>query len=86
MSFMSRYTDAERERAQKRFVWLQIARLASLAAVIVGIAMAREVLPGPYALGVALAVGGMLAFFFAPPLLARRFKARDGKLPERMNP
>ena len=81
---MSTYPDPERERAQRRFVWLQIVRLGALAAVIVGIAIAQDALPAPYALGVALAVGGMLAFFFAPPLLARRFKARDGKLPGRM--
>ncbi len=83
---MSRYTDADRERAQQRFVWLQVARLSALAAVIIGIAIAQEALAAPYWLGVALAIGGVFAFFFAPPLLARRFKARDAQAPDTMEP
>lgn len=82
---MSTYTDEERERAQARFVWLQVLRIGSIAAVLAGLAMAREVLPGPWLLGVALAVGGLVAFFFGPPLLARKFKARDTHLPDRMD-
>lgn len=82
---MSTYTDEERERAQARFVWLQVLRLGSIAAVLVGLAIANAVLPAPWILGVALAVGGLIAFFFGPPLLARRFKARDTYLPERMD-
>jgi hypothetical protein len=82
---MSHYTDQERERAQARYVWLQFTRFASIIAVLVGIAIARDVLPAPYWLGVVLAVGGLIAFFFGPPLLARRFKARDTHLPDRMD-
>ncbi|MEE4199802.1 hypothetical protein [Erythrobacter sp.] len=82
---MSRYTDAERERAQARFVWLQFTRIASIIAVLVGVAIAQDVLPAPYWLGVVLAVSGLLAFFFGPPLLARRFKARDNHLPDHLD-
>ncbi|EAQ29203.1 hypothetical protein NAP1_00485 [Erythrobacter sp. NAP1] len=82
---MSTYTDEERERAQQRYVYLQLTRFAAIGAVLLGIAIARAVVPAPYWLGVALAVGGLVAFFFGPPLLARRFKARDTHLPEGMD-
>lgn len=83
---MSRYTDAEREQAQRRFFWLQAVRLGALAAVILGIAVARGLVGAPYWLGVALALAGVFAFFFAPPLIARRFKARDAETPDRREP
>ncbi|MGB3711321.1 MAG: hypothetical protein WA985_06505 [Erythrobacter sp.] len=83
---MSTYTDAERERAQRRFFWLQAMRLGALAAVLAGIAITQDVLGAPYWLGLVLALGGVFAFFFAPPLLARRFKADDAKLPDRLEP
>jgi len=78
--------DPDRKRAQNRFVWLQITRLASLGAVMLGIAIARNAIEGPYVLGVILAVAGTIAFFFGPPLLARRFKARDGERSDRAEP
>jgi hypothetical protein len=82
---MSTYTDEERERAQTRYALLQYTRFASIGAVLLGIAIAREVVPAPYYLGVGLAVAGLVAFFFGPPLLARKFKARDTHLPDRMD-
>ncbi len=82
---MSIYTDAERERAQRRFVWLQVARLGGAAAMLFGIAIANKVLPGPWLLGVVIVLAGFFAFFFGPPLLARRFKARDTHLPPRID-
>ena len=80
---MSQYTDEERERAQARFVWMQVLRLAALPLVLVGIAIAQGAIAAPYWLGVGLALAGIAAFFFGPPLLARKFKARDTKLPDR---
>ncbi len=81
---MSTYTDEERERAQQRFFLLQILRFASLGLVLTGIAITQEALSAPYWIGVALALIGLGGFFFGPPLLARKFKARDTKLPDRM--
>ncbi|MEM6267052.1 MAG: hypothetical protein AAF707_05960 [Pseudomonadota bacterium] len=70
-------SQAAEARAQRRYIALNAARWGSLLAVIAGIAGARGVIALPYPLTVALAIGGVIGFFFAPPLLARRFKAHD---------
>lgn len=71
-------SNASDERtAAKRYYLMNGARIGGLAAVLVGLAMTRSVIPGPFALGAVLAVVGMVAFFFAPPLLAKRWKAGD---------
>lgn len=67
----------EEALAAKRYYILYAVRFGSIAAVILGIAIARALVEAPYALGVVLAVGGMLAFFFGPPLLAKNWKAKD---------
>ena len=64
--------------ARKRYIVLNVLRIGSLAAVLLGIAIARGVVDAPYALGVAMAVTGLLAFFFAPRQLARKWKADAG--------
>lgn len=71
--------DAAEEQARARYTWLNLVRIGSIAAAIVGIAGAREALPLPYAVSVALAVVGILAFFFAPPLMVKRWKAREAQ-------
>ncbi|MEM7665991.1 MAG: hypothetical protein AAF250_09060 [Pseudomonadota bacterium] len=63
--------------AARRFMVMGAVRISSLAAVILGIAIANAAIELPYLLGVVLAVAGMLAFFFGPPLLAKRWKAGD---------
>jgi hypothetical protein len=69
-------TPAER-RAVQRVGLLHLMRLFSLGAVLMGFAISNEVLPAPYWLSWVFAVGGLTSFFFAPPLLARRWKAED---------
>ena len=69
--------DAEEDRAAWRYLMMNLMRLAAIFGVIGGIAMARDIIPAPYWLGVALAVGSMVAFFFVPPLMARRWKKAD---------
>lgn len=69
--------DAAETVAAKRYYILGAVRIGSIAAVILGIAIARALIEAPYALGVVLAVAGMLAFFFGPPLLAKSWKAKD---------
>ncbi|MEO1047192.1 MAG: hypothetical protein AAFR32_08610 [Pseudomonadota bacterium] len=67
-------TEAE---ARARYMWLNAARIGGIAATIAGIAGTRGIIPLPYALSVAIAVGGILAFFFGPPALVKRWKAKD---------
>lgn len=67
----------EQELAQYRYGLLHIVRLFALGFVIMGFAIANEVLPAPYWLSWVFAVGGLVAFFFAPPLLSKRWKAQD---------
>ena len=68
---------SDEQVATSRYLAMNGARIVSLATVILGITIARNIVPAPYWLGVVLAVGGMIAFFFAPPLMARRWKAGD---------
>lgn len=74
---MSNDPTPEERQAAGRYSLLHLVRIVSLGLVITGIAIANAVLPAPYALGVVLAVGGLVAFFFAPPVLVRRWKAGD---------
>lgn len=69
--------DSDEAIAAQRFMVMGAVRIGSLIAVILGIAIARAVIDLPYWFGVALAIGGMVAFFFGPPILAKRWKARD---------
>lgn len=72
------HSNASDERtAAKRYYLMNGARVGGLVAVLVGLAMTRNVIPGHFALGAVLAVAGMVTFFFAPPLLAKRWKAGD---------
>lgn len=63
--------------AERRFAIMGAVRIGSLIAVLVGLAGSQEALPLPYPIAVVLAVGGMVSFFFAPPILAKRWKAGD---------
>ncbi|MEP0393066.1 MAG: hypothetical protein ABJ205_03635 [Erythrobacter sp.] len=63
--------------AAKRYMVMNLVRLCAIVAVGLGIAIAREVIALPYAWGVALAVAGLVAFFFLPVMLAKRWKAGD---------
>jgi hypothetical protein len=60
-----------RRRRASRYIVLNAVRFSGLAMLMIGIAIARGVIDAPYWLGVALAVAGLLDFFFAPRLLAR---------------
>ena len=71
--------DPEEARARSRYAWLNAARIGGIAVTIAGLASVREALPLPYWLGVGLAVAGIGAFFFGPPLLVKRWKAQDAQ-------
>lgn len=67
----------EEALAAKRYTVINLVRLGSIVAVALGIAIAQEALALPYALGIAIALAGLVAFFFGPPLLVRRWKASE---------
>ena len=71
--------DPDEERARNRYMLMNGARVGGLALLLIGLMGTRNVLPLPYPLAVVMAVGGMLGFFFIPPLLAKRWKSGDGE-------
>ena len=64
-------------QAKTRYGTLQLVRILSLGTVLLGIAISRDVVPAPFWLGVLFAVGGLVGFFFGPPLMVRRWKEAD---------
>ena len=64
-------------RARQRYLALNAVRLSGMALVLFGIVIARGVLPFdvPWAVGVVIAVVGLIEFFFLPRLIARRWKS-----------
>lgn len=70
-------SNGEEERAARRYMLTNIVRIAAILGVAVGIAIARDAIAAPYWFGVALAVGSVAAFFFAPALMVRRWKEAD---------
>ena len=63
--------------AKSRYMILSLIRIGALMVLLFGIAIARGIVDLPYGLGVALAVGGLLAFYFGPRQLARRWKSPE---------
>lgn len=74
-------SDADKQEtiAAQRYMMMNLVRIIAILVVITGIASAQGSLPLPYVLGVVLAVGGLVGFFFVPPMLARRWKELDRK-------
>jgi hypothetical protein len=66
-------------QARGRYIVLNAVRFSGLAMLMIGLAIARGVIDAPYWLGVALAVAGLLDFFFAPRLLARGWASQDDR-------
>ncbi len=67
------------EQAKRRFVTLNVVRLAAIGIVMVGIAnMGEKLLPGlSPGLGIVLLIIGCVDFFFAPMLLKRMWQKQD---------
>ncbi|MDJ0979826.1 MAG: hypothetical protein QNI87_14975 [Erythrobacter sp.] len=74
---MPQPVDETEALARRRYAWLNAVRIGGIAVTIAGLASARDVLPLPYAVGVAMVLLGIGAFFFGPPLLLKRWKAQD---------
>lgn len=71
---MTQPDDAAETQAARRYYTLHLVRVLAIIGLAAGLAMAREVIPGPYWLGVGLALAGVAAFFFAPYALVKRWK------------
>jgi hypothetical protein len=66
-------------RARQRYLVLNAVRVSGLGLVLLGIVIARGVLPFdvPWVVGAVIAVVGLVEFFFLPPLIARRWKSES---------
>jgi uncharacterized protein YjeT (DUF2065 family) len=75
--------DAAEALARQRFMILNAIRFSGLGLVLLGIVIARKVLPFdvPWAVGAVLALAGLLEFFFLPRMVARSWKAGDDRRP-----
>jgi hypothetical protein len=71
--------EAAELQARNRFIVMNVARVGGLVLLLLGVAIARDVLSVqlPWALGAGLAVLGLLEFFFLPSIIAKRWKAGD---------
>jgi len=69
--------DEAETRARARYMVLNLMRIGAIAIAIAGFAGANGALPLPYIPSVVIAVCGIFAFFFAPPLMVKRWKAGD---------
>ena len=73
--------------ARNRFIIMNVMRVFALAMLMVGVAITRFVpyLSVEWIVGAALAVMGLLEFFFLPAIIAKRWKAgdraKDNRLP-----
>ena len=70
-------TEDKEGLARQRFMILNLVRIAGLAMVLAGIAIAQGAIDLPAALGWILAAAGLLDFFFAPRVLARAWKSEN---------
>lgn len=66
-------------QARQRYIIMNLARVGGIALVLVGLAMARHAAPlsPEWIFGAALAVMGLIEFFFLPRMIVRRWKAGD---------
>jgi len=69
--------DDKEALARQRYMILNLVRVAGVAMVLAGIAIARGVIDLPVPLGWVLAFAGLFDFFFAPRLLARGWRSKD---------
>jgi uncharacterized membrane protein YhaH (DUF805 family) len=69
--------DPAEARARTRYMALNAVRIGAIAIAVAGFAGAQGVVPLPYPVSVVAAIGGIFAFFFAPPLMVKRWKSAD---------
>ncbi len=61
--------------AKKRFAVLNLVRLVGLGVVLLGIAISQGATNAPPALGIVLALSGLVAFFFLPKTVAKGWRS-----------
>ncbi len=72
------YPSANERRAAQRVFLMSGVRIGSIITLLIGLAMARDVIEGfPPIFAYILSIGGMLTFFFGPYALVRHWKRRD---------
>lgn len=71
--------EAAEKSARIRFIIMNIIRVMAIAMVLTGIALTRfsPYLSFVWIFGAALAVIGLIEFFFLPAIIAKRWKALD---------
>lgn len=70
--------EAAEARARNGYFIINAVRLSGIALVLLGLAIARGLIDLPWAVGAVIAVVGLVAFFFLPRIVARRWKSGDG--------
>jgi len=60
--------------AKQRFMLLNVVRLMGLVMVLVGIAITQGAIDLPFAVGVVLAIFGLLEFFLMPNIIAKSWR------------
>lgn len=70
-------TTPEEDRARQGYLALNFVRLGSLVAVMAGIVLSQKAGGLLQYAGMALAFGGLAAFFFVPKRMARRWRSSD---------
>ena len=63
--------------AKQRFMLLNLVRLMGLAMVLVGIDITQCAIDLPYAVGVVLAIFGLLELFLMPNIIAKSWKSNE---------
>ncbi len=78
--------EAAEKTARNRFIMMNVVRVFALAMLMVGVAITRFVpyLSVEWIVGAALAVMGLLEFFFLPAIIAKRWKAGDRAKDDRL--
>jgi len=67
-------TEQTEALAKQRFMLLNVVRLMGLAMVLVGIAITQGAIDLPFAVGVVLAIFGLLEFFLMPNIIAKSWR------------
>ena len=70
-------TAPDDERARRGFIALNAVRIVSVMAVLAGIVISQRTGGLIQYAGMAIAFGGLAAFFFVPKRLARRWRSPD---------
>lgn len=66
------------EKAQRRYIIMNLVRFAAIGAVMAGFAITYDAIEAPKSVGIVAALGGVAVFFYGPKMLARQWKKNQG--------